>query len=228
MLEEVLSADELAARAAVAKAESDVAAKELEEAIAAMPNAATGSIPAMKRLNEARAVLTSSQRRGEYLAQLQLREVEPGVQADAPWVAEALVELAAKKRARQAKSAAVEKAEMAAREQKLAAEAAERGAAERLAAEEEEVAVAERAAAEKAAAEKAEKVAAEKAAAAGIPKPSDAAINRLFGKVGGSLEQALNPADGTLEWRSNGLDEGDAAVVAYILSESAGALTALK
>ena len=61
--------------------------------------------------------------------------------AEAPWVAEALVELAAKKRARQAKRTAAQKAEMAAREQKLAAEAAERGAAERLAAEEEEVVV---------------------------------------------------------------------------------------
>ena len=57
------------------------------------------------------------------------------------------------------------------------------------------------------------------AAAKAAKKPSDAAIQRLFGKVGGSLEQALTQS--TLNWYSKSLDDEDAKVVAYVVAASA-------
>jgi eukaryotic-like serine/threonine-protein kinase len=96
----------------------------------------------------------------------------------------------------------------------------------------EAAAVGNAAAAEQAAVtERAATKAAEKAAGAtgtavaGIETPSGAAIKKLFGKVGGSLEAALECEQ--LRWAGKSVDAEDAAVVAYILSVS-GALKTLE
>lgn len=48
--------------------------------------------------------------------------------------------------------------------------------------------------------------------------PTEAAVNKLLSKVGGTLEQALNSQE--LKWSSKRLDADDAHVVAYVLALS--------
>ena len=48
--------------------------------------------------------------------------------------------------------------------------------------------------------------------------PSDAEVNKLLSKVGGTLEQAVNSQE--LKWSSKYLDAGDARVVAYVVTVS--------
>lgn len=45
--------------------------------------------------------------------------------------------------------------------------------------------------------------------------PTEAAVNKLLSKVGGTLEQALNSQE--LKWSSKRLDADDAHVVAYVV-----------
>ena len=48
--------------------------------------------------------------------------------------------------------------------------------------------------------------------------PTEAAVNKLLSKVGGTLEQALNSQE--LKWSSKRLDADDAHVVAYVVALS--------
>ena len=48
--------------------------------------------------------------------------------------------------------------------------------------------------------------------------PTEAAVNKLLSKVGGTLEQALNSQE--LRWSSKRLDADDAHVVAYVVALS--------
>ena len=58
-----------------------------------------------------------------------------------------------------------------------------------------------------------------------VPRPPDAAVRRLLGKVGvGSLEEAVCAKE--LHWEFKGLDDEDAKVVAYMVATS-GSLTGL-
>ena len=50
--------------------------------------------------------------------------------------------------------------------------------------------------------------------------PTEAAVNKLLSKVGGTLEQALNSQE--LKWSSKRLDADDAHVVAYVVGERRG------
>ena len=55
---------------------------------------------------------------------------------------------------------------------------------------------------------------------AAFSKPKDAALRRLFNKVGGSLEGALE--SDILRWSGKCADPADASVVAFIVSVSTG------